>query len=214
MGNIVQKCQIKGKMFSSKFSLLLLGFVILGTCLNIAQSMPTGDVDDYNKGNDIEDEEFEEELPFGIDSLDDEDVEEGEAEERNFPEELDAEIEEEEEEAIEKKIAEDEEEEEKDADEETDDDEKDLIEEEKKDLGDVEIADAEEEEEEKHAEEEEHDEEEEDEYNEEEEEEKHDDEGGEEVALDAEVDEDAGSEEKKFPYTWYDRVRKFFKGRK
>ncbi|GFR25071.1 hypothetical protein TNCT_567811 [Trichonephila clavata] len=51
-------------MFSSKFSLLLLGFVILGTCLNIVQPMPTGDVDDYNGGNDIEDEEFEEEVPF------------------------------------------------------------------------------------------------------------------------------------------------------
>ncbi|GFQ96268.1 hypothetical protein TNCT_549451, partial [Trichonephila clavata] len=26
--------------------------------------MPTGDVDDYNGGNEIEDEEFEEEIPF------------------------------------------------------------------------------------------------------------------------------------------------------
>ncbi|GBM56484.1 hypothetical protein AVEN_126296-1 [Araneus ventricosus] len=83
-----------GKMFPSKMPLPHLGFLVAGTALTSIRAMP---IDEYDYSiNSVDNEIFEEEISADKNGIvDDEEVEEGEAEERNVLNELDAEIEEE-----------------------------------------------------------------------------------------------------------------------
>ncbi|CAL1275769.1 unnamed protein product [Larinioides sclopetarius] len=201
-----------GKMFPSKLPLLFLCFLVAGTALTYARAMP---IDEYDYPiNDIENEVFEEEISADKNGIvDDEEVEEGEAEERNVLNELDAEIEEEEGDS-DKDSEEDEPKEEEIAEDDKDDEEEEFEEE---------IADAEEgdeyvnkgdegeepsvEEEEKAIAEEEETIAEEEKIADEEEE------ASAEEEKDAEEEEEEAGK-KGFPYSWYDKVKKFFKGEK
>ncbi|GBO39877.1 hypothetical protein AVEN_37018-1, partial [Araneus ventricosus] len=211
-----------GKMFPSKLPLLLLGFLVAGTALTSIRAMP---IDEYDYPiNGIENEIFEEEISADKNGIvDDEEVEEGEAEERNVLNELDAEIEEEaakdeEEEAAKK--GEEEGELDNDVEEDEPKDEEEIADE-KKDEADEEefeeeIADAEEGSEEvdkENEDEEEADEEEEKAIADEEEVAEEEEKIADEEEEGAEEEEEEGGK-KRFPYSWYDKVKKFFKGQK
>ncbi|GBN84686.1 hypothetical protein AVEN_141676-1, partial [Araneus ventricosus] len=214
--NMAKRVLKKGrKMFPSKLPLLLLGFLVAGTALTSIRAMP---IEEYDYPiNCVENEIFEEEISADKNGIvDDEEVEEVEAEERNVLNELDAEIEEEA-----AKEGEEEGELDNDVEEDEHEDEKEIVDE-KKDEADEEefeeeIADAEESSEEVDKENE-------DEEEAVEEEEKAIADEEEEIAEEEEKsadEEEEGAEEeeeeagkKGFPYSWYDKVKKFFKGQK